>query len=80
MDGPPEKIIPVLEHMDEAGIGVYGMKVVGCGDLCENARDAIHFVLDLNAIDSITVGMKNKKEVDENIGWVESHDRTLAPV
>jgi predicted aldo/keto reductase-like oxidoreductase len=80
MDGPPEKIIPVLEHMDETGIGVYGMKVVGCGDLCENARDAIHFVLDLHAIDSITVGMKNKKEVDENIGWVESHDRTLAPV
>ncbi len=79
MDGPPEKITPILEQMDDAGIGVYGMKVVGCGELGSNARDAIHFVLDLQAIDSITVGMKNTREVDENIGWVESHDRTLTP-
>ncbi|MBB29038.1 MAG: aldo/keto reductase [Gemmatimonadetes bacterium] len=79
MDGPPEKIIPVLEEMDEAGIGVYGMKVVGCGELGGVARDAIHFALDLGAIDSITVGMKNKTEVDENIGHVESHDRALSP-
>ncbi|MDA0747415.1 MAG: aldo/keto reductase [bacterium] len=79
MDGPPEKIIPVLEQMDEAGIGVYGMKVVGCGDLGDNARDAIHFVLDLPSIDAITIGMKNRREVDENIGWVESHDQELQP-
>ncbi len=79
MDGPPEKIIPVLEQMDEAGIGVYGMKVVGCGDLGRDARNAIHFVLDLPSIDAITVGMLSRREVDENIGWVESHDRSLQP-
>lgn len=66
--------------MDEAGIGVYGMKVVGCGDLGDSARDAIHFVLDLSAIDAITIGMVSKREVDENIGWVQSHDRSLQPV
>ena len=77
MDGPPEKIIPVIERMDEAGIGVYGMKVVGCGDLGDNARDAIHFVLDLPAIDAITIGMRNRREIDDNLGHIQEHDRTL---
>ncbi len=80
MDGPPEKIIPILERMDAAGIGVYGMKVVGCGDLGNDARDAIHFVLDLPSVDAITIGMVSRDEVDENIGWVESHDRSFQPV
>jgi len=77
MDGPPEKIIPVLEQMDENDIGVYGMKVVGCGEL--PARDAIHFVLDIPAIDAITIGMMNRAEIDENIGLVEEHSTTLQP-
>jgi aryl-alcohol dehydrogenase-like predicted oxidoreductase len=77
------------ERMDAAGIGVYGMKVVGCGDLGNDARDAIHFVLDLPSVDAITIGMASRDEVDENIGWVESHlpvrrtqtgDRSFQPV
>ena len=79
MDGPPEKVVPILERMDEAGIGVYGMKVIGCGKLDNTVRDAIHFVLDLPAIDAITMGMKSREEVDENLGWVEAHDRSLQP-
>ncbi len=79
MDGPPEKVIPVLERMDEAGIGVYGMKVVGRGSLGADARNAIHFVLDLPSVDAITIGMQNRREVDENIGWVEAHDCALQP-
>ena len=79
MEGPPEKVIPVLERMHNAGVGIYGMKVVGCGDLVQNARDAIHYVLDLPCVDAITLGMKSRQEVDENIGWVEAHDRDLHP-
>ena len=73
MDGTPEEIIAILEQMDEADIGVYGMKVVGCGDLVGDARNAIHFVLDLPSIDSITIGMTSRQQVDENVGWVEEH-------
>jgi len=79
MDGSPEKIIPVIEQMDANSIGVYGMKVVGCGKLGHDARNAIHYVLDLPAIDSITIGMESRREVDENIGWVEEHDNALQP-
>ena len=73
MDGPPEKIIPVLERMDRNGKGVYGMKVVGQGRLGKDARNAIHFVLDLPCVHAITIGMVSRAEVDENVGWVEEH-------
>ena len=78
MDSTPENIITVLERMDEAGIGVYGMKVVGAGKLGHDARNAIHYVLDLPAIDSITIGMTSRQQVDENVGWVEEHTSVLA--
>lgn len=80
MDGPPEKIIPVIEQMAQNNIGVYGMKVVACGELGTDAQNAIHFVLDVPAINAITIGMKNKQEIDDNIGYVESHDTALQPV
>jgi predicted aldo/keto reductase-like oxidoreductase len=77
MDGPPERVVPILEEMEANDIGVYGMKVVGRGDL--PARDAIHYVLDIPAIDAITVGMMNRREIDENIGHVEAHSTVLQP-
>jgi len=73
MDGPPEKIIPVIDKMHDAGMGVYGMKVVGAGELGDDARDAIHYVLDLPSIDAITIGMINRQQVDDNIGHVGVH-------
>ena len=78
MDSTPENVIRVLERMDEAGIGVFGMKVVGAGKLGHDARNAIHYVLDLPAIDSITIGMTSRQQVDENVGWVEEHTGVLA--
>lgn len=73
MDGQPEAVIEVLDEMDQADIGVYGMKVVGAGKLGHDARNAIHYVLDLPSIDAITLGMRSREEVDENLGWVEEH-------
>ena len=78
MDGTPDEIIRVLEQMDEADIGVYGMKVVGAGKLDHDVRNAIHYVLDLPAIDAITIGMTTRQQVDENVGWVEEHASILA--
>ena len=77
MDGPPETIIPIIERMADNGKGVYGMKVIGAGELGDDARNAIHYVLDLPSIEAITIGMISQAEVDENVGWVEEH--TLTP-
>ena len=78
MDGTPQEVIEVLEQMDEFGIGVYGMKVVGAGKLGHDTQKAIHYVLDLPAIDAITIGMTSKQQVDENVGWVEKHAGVIA--
>ena len=77
MDGSPKKVVPVLEQMDDAGIGVYGMKVLSLGKL--KPEGAIDYALDLPSLDAITIGMKSRREVDENIGWVEAPDRALQP-
>lgn len=78
MDGQPKAVIEVLDEMDQADIGVYGMKVVGAGKLGHDARNAIHYVLDLPSIDAITLGMRSREEVDENLGWVEEHASVTA--
>ena len=79
MDASPQKITPILEELDRAGTGVYGMKVVGCGDLAKNVRRALRFALDLPSVHAISVGMLSRQQVDQNIGWVEEHDRALQP-
>jgi aryl-alcohol dehydrogenase-like predicted oxidoreductase len=79
MEGPPEQVIPVLEAMHGSGVGIYGMKVVACGDLVHDAENAIHYVLDLPCIDAITVGMKSREEIDRNLGYVGAHDRDPQP-
>ena len=64
--------------MADNGKGVYGMKVIGAGELDDDARNAIHYVLDLPSIEAITIGMISQAEVDENVGWVEEHALTPA--
>ncbi|HIC69363.1 MAG TPA: aldo/keto reductase, partial [Candidatus Latescibacteria bacterium] len=78
MDSPPATIIPIIERMADNGKGVYGMKVIGAGELDDDARNAIHYVLDLPSIEAITIGMISQAEVDENVGWVEEHALTPA--
>ena len=78
MDAGTDEVVSVLEQLDDAGIGVYGMKVLAVGKLGDDARQAIHFALDLPAIDAITIGMTSRREVDENVGLVEEHAAVLA--
>ena len=79
MDATPEKVIPVLQDMHDGGIGTYGMKVFAAGGLISEAERAIRFVLDQPSVDAITIGMTNREQVDDNVGWVESHRRVLQP-
>src|SRR5436305_661332 len=48
MDDPPEEVIPVLEQMHRRGKGVYGRKVMGCGQLGDDPARAIQFALNLS--------------------------------
>ncbi len=77
MDATPEKVIPVLQDVHDGGIGTCGMKVFAAGGLVSDAVKAIRFVLDQPSVDAITIGMTSREQVDDNVGWVESHRRVL---
>jgi aryl-alcohol dehydrogenase-like predicted oxidoreductase len=68
MDGPAEKVTPVLKRLHDAGKGVVGMKIVGEGKLRnepEKIDQSIRFVLGLGTVDVMNVGCENLTEVDD---------------
>ena len=68
MDGPPEKVVPVLQKIHAAGKGVVGMKIIGEGRLRNDPekRDAsVNFALNLGCVDVLNVGCESIAEVDD---------------
>lgn len=68
MDGPPEKVVPVLKAIHDAGKGVVGMKIIGEGryrNSDELRNKSIQYVMGLGCVDILNVGCENLKEVDD---------------
>jgi len=68
MDGPPEKVVPILKKIHSAGKGVVGMKIIGEGKLRnEPAKidESVKFALGLGCVDVLNVGCESLEEVDD---------------
>jgi aryl-alcohol dehydrogenase-like predicted oxidoreductase len=68
MDGPVDKVVPVLKKLHAAGKGVIGMKIIGEGRLRndEEKRDAsARFVLGLGCVDILNIGFEKPEEIDD---------------
>jgi aryl-alcohol dehydrogenase-like predicted oxidoreductase len=68
MDGPPEKVAPVLRALHEAGKGVIGMKLIGEGsfrDSDEKRDESVRYVLGLGCVDAMVVGFEKIEQVDD---------------
>jgi predicted aldo/keto reductase-like oxidoreductase len=68
MDGPPEKVVPVLKDICAAGKGIVGMKLIGEGDFrnSDEKRDAsVKFALELGCVDILNVGFEKAAEIDD---------------
>lgn len=79
MDGPAEKVAPVLKKICDAGKGVVGMKLVGEGRLRndeEKKDESIRYVLGLGCVDLLNVGCESLEEVDDFAGRVRKVSRT----
>ncbi len=68
MDGPPEKVSPVLKKLHDAGKGVVGMKLIGEGtfrDSDEKRDGSVRYVLGLGCVDTMVVGFEKVEEIDD---------------
>ena len=67
MDGTPEEVIPVQKKFKERGAGVIGMKIFGAGKLIDKRDECMQFAQNLGYLDAMTIGAKNKEEIDDNL-------------
>ena len=71
MCAPPTEVIPVIARMVAAGMGVYGMKVLGGGsELTRDPAGAVRYVLRQSTVHAIVMGMVDEDEIIENCGLV----------
>jgi aryl-alcohol dehydrogenase-like predicted oxidoreductase len=75
MDAPPSRMVPVLESLYTSGKAVYGMKVLGCGQLAGKARAAIQYVFQLGVVYALTIGISTREQLLEDVRLVKE----LAP-
>ena len=78
MDGPPEKVVPVLQKIHAAGKGVVGMKIMGEGRLRnddEKRNASVKFALQLGCVDVLNVGCESLAEVDDLAARIKRVER-----
>jgi aryl-alcohol dehydrogenase-like predicted oxidoreductase len=79
MDDKPEKVVPVLKKIHDAGKGVVGMKIIGEGKLRsepEKIDNSAKFVLGLGCVDILNVGFEKTAEIDDFAARVRSVAKT----
>lgn len=67
LDGTVEDMLAAVARAYEAGKGIYGMKVLGGGNLYSRAREAIAWALQQPHLHSIAVGMQSHSELQMNV-------------
>ena len=64
-DGPMEEVVPILNKIHAAGKGIIGMKLIGEGTFdAEQRKETLKFVMDLDCVDCMIVGVEKPEEID----------------
>ena len=72
MDAEWEEVAGVLRKMRAAGKGVYGMKVMGAGDLASTPEKNLRFVFGLGCVQAVTIGMTSREQIDQNVALMKA--------
>jgi len=81
MDGPVEKVEPVVRKLHKAGKGVVGMKLIGEGafrNSDEKRDNSVRYVLGLGCVDAMVVGFEKIQEIDDFAARVRKVPRNQA--
>ncbi|NTW04837.1 MAG: 4Fe-4S binding protein [Peptococcaceae bacterium] len=74
MDGSPDDMKEAIQDAVGAGKGIYSMKALGGGNLISQKERAINYILSINEISSIAVGMQSISEVDYNTAFFQGRE------
>ncbi len=69
-DGTREDMEQVLIGAHNMGKGIYGMKVMGGGNLIKSREEALDYALGCGFLDALAIGMASKSEIDYNIKYI----------
>ena len=71
VDGTRAEMESAVADACQSGMGIFGMKALGGGNLFRRAEDCLTYALSLPVLHSIAVGMQSVEEVDANISFFE---------
>ena len=65
-DGTAEEMLAVIREAHDMGKGIIAMKPLGGGHLIAEREEALDYVLGLDCVDTVAMGMQSADEVDYN--------------
>lgn len=78
MDADPKTVVPVLEEMKAAGKGIIAMKVLGAGQLASQREECLKYVLNLDCVDALTIGLQSVEQRQDLISKISGTPRAAA--
>ena len=73
MDGPLEKVLPLVRRACAEGKGICAMKVLGCGSLASDPGRAVRFVLDTGCVHTLTIGPTCDQHLPQLVDIIARH-------
>jgi len=70
LDGSADEMAAAIAYAAERDKGIYGMKALAGGNLIKQARDSFRYILGLNGMHALAVGMLSKAEIDGNLALI----------
>lgn len=74
LDGTASQMALACERAHAAGLGIYGMKMLGGGHLLPEFDEAVSYALGLTFVDAFAVGMQSQAEVDMNVALFNAEE------
>lgn len=72
VDGTRADMEQAVRSAHKAGMGTFGMKALGGGNLFKQAEACLQYILGLDFMDSVAIGMQSAEEVDANLAFWEN--------
>ena len=74
LDGSAGKMAEAVAKAASAGKGVYAMKALAGGNLISSARESLTWVMALQGVHALALGMMSEEEIDANVALINSND------